>query len=268
MVETPYLVQPGKKFRLKDFKTDSTDGFKDKDDAAPVTEKNLAKLAEVQELLYASGKYALLVVFQAMDAGGKDGSIKHIFSGVNPQGCQVTSFKKPTALELAHDYLWRIHAAAPPRGMIGIFNRSHYESVLVERVHSLVPKSVWSKRYDSINSFESLLADEGVAIVKFFLHISKDEQKRRLEARLKDKSKNWKFNIADLDERKLWDDYQEAYADALEKCSTKAAPWYVVPSDHKWFRNWVISDTLVRTLKDLDMAYPKPAEGLDKVVVK
>src|SRR6476659_10416888 len=187
-----------------------------------------------------------------MDCGGKDGSIEHVFSSVNPQGCQVTSFKVPTPLELAHDYLWRIHQAVPPKGMIGIFNRSHYESVLVERVKNLVPKDVWSRRYRHINEFERLLADEGTTIIKFFLHISKDEQKRRMQARLDDKQKNWKFNVGDLKERALWDDYQEAYQDALRECSTDYAPWYVVPADKKWYRNWVISDTIVRTVQSLD----------------
>src|SRR5690348_6527086 len=177
MFESDYLVPPGKKFCLKDRKTDDTGPFDNKDDAASATEKNLQRLRELQEVLYAEGKHALLVVFQAIDAGGKDGSIQHVFSGVNPQGCSVASFKRPTSLELAHDFLWRVHAAVPPRGMIGIFNRSHYESVIVERVKKLVPKDVWSQRYDHINHFERMLADEGVTIVKFFLHISKDEQK-------------------------------------------------------------------------------------------
>src|SRR4051794_4328547 len=180
MFESDYLVRPGKKFRLKDRKTDDTGPFDDKDEAAKAVEKNLRRLAELQEVLYAESKHALLIVLQAIDAGGKDGAIRHVFSGINPQGCTVTSFKKPTQLELAHDFLWRIHLAVPPRGMIGIFNRSHYESVIVERVNNLVPKDVWSKRYDHINHFERILADSGVTILKFFLNISKEEQKRRL----------------------------------------------------------------------------------------
>jgi PPK2 family polyphosphate:nucleotide phosphotransferase len=267
MFESDYLVRPGKKFRLKDRKTDDSGPFDDKDDAAKPTEKNLERLRELQEVLYAQGKHALLVVLQAIDAGGKDGAIRHVFSGVNPQGCSVSSFKKPTALELAHDFLWRIHAAVPPLGMIGIFNRSHYESVLVERVKNLVPKDVWSKRYDHINEFERMLADSGVTIVKFFLHISKDEQKERLEKRLKDPAKNWKFNPADLDERKLWDDYQEAFDEMLERCSTDWAPWYVVPADRKWVRNWILSETLVHTLESLDMKFPPPAPGLEKIKI-
>jgi PPK2 family polyphosphate:nucleotide phosphotransferase len=267
MFESDYLVRPGKKFALKGFPTDETGPFDSKDDAAKAVEKNLSRLHDLQEVLYAEGKHALLVVFQAIDAGGKDGAIEHVFSGVNPQGCSVTSFKRPTELELAHDFLWRIHNAVPPRGMIGIFNRSHYESVLVERVKKLVPKDVWSKRYDHINEFERMLADSGVTIIKFFLHISKDEQKERLQKRLDDPAKNWKFNPADLDERKLWDEYQAAFDDMLERCSTDYAPWYCVPADRKWFRNWVLSETIVHTMGALDMKFPKPAPGLDQIKI-
>jgi PPK2 family polyphosphate:nucleotide phosphotransferase len=268
MVDSPYLVTPGKKLKLSKHPTDETGPFKDKEEAAPVIAKNLEQLDELQELLYAESKHSILIILQAMDAGGKDGAIEHVFSGVNPQGCQVVSFKQPTPRELAHDFLWRIHLATPRKGMIGIFNRSHYESVLVERVHALVPEKVWKGRYDRINEFEKLLADEGTTILKFFLHISKEEQKRRLQARLDDKDKNWKFSIADLKERARWNDYQNAFQDALEKCSTDDAPWYIVPSDRKWFRNWVISDTIVRTMKKLNMKFPAPAPGLDKVVIK
>ena len=268
MVDSPYLVAPGRKLSLTKRATEHTGRFKNKQDAAAAIRKNLEQLDHLQELLYAQAKRAVLVVFQAMDCGGKDGAIEHVFSGINPQGCHVTSFKKPTPIELEHDFLWRIHHATPRKGMIGIFNRSHYESVLVERVHELVPEKVWKKRYDRINEFERLLADEGTTIVKFFLHISKQEQKQRLQARLGDPSKHWKFNIADLKERDRWDEYQQAYQDALEKCSTDHAPWYCVPADKKWFRNWVISDTLARTLKSLDLAYPPAEEGLDKVVIK
>ena len=268
MIDSPYLVQPNKKLKLSDHDPDDIGLFKNKEEAAKPTAKNLQKLDELQERLYAEGKHAVLIVFQAMDCGGKDGAIEHVFSGVNPQGCQVTSFKVPTHLELAHDFLWRIHKACPPKGMIGIFNRSHYESVLVERVHNLVPKDVWESRYDRISNFEKLLADEGTTILKFFLHISKEEQKARLQARLDDKDKIWKFNVGDLKERALWNDYQEAYKDALQNCSKKYAPWYIVPSNHKWFRNWVISDTIVRTLEKLKMKFPPPEPGLDKVVVK
>src|SRR5439155_19346638 len=206
MIDSSYLVTPGRKLRLSNFPTDDTGPFKSKEDAAPAIEKNLQRLDQLQELLYAESKHALLVVFQAMDCGGKDGAIDHVFSGVNPQGCSVTSFKVPTPIERAHDFLWRHHGPTPHKGMIGIFNRSHYESVLVERVHELVPKDVWKDRYDRINAFERLLADEGTTILKFFLYISMAEQKRRLEDRLKDPDKNWKFNVGDLKERALWND--------------------------------------------------------------
>ena len=268
MIDSPYLVVPGKKLKLRDRATEETGQFRDKAGAARATAKNLERLDELQELLYAEAKHALLVVFQAMDAGGKDGAIEHVFSGVNPQGCSVTSFKAPTHLEAAHDFLWRHHDAAPRKGMIGIHNRSHYEAVLIERVHDLVPKRVWQARYDRINEFERLLDDEGTTILKFFLHVSKDEQKRRFEKRLKDPHKNWKFNPGDVKEREHWNDYQAAYQDALEKCSTAHAPWFVVPADHKWFRNWVVSDVIVRTLASLKMSYPPPPPGLDKVVIK
>jgi PPK2 family polyphosphate:nucleotide phosphotransferase len=268
IIDSPYLVTPGKGFRLKDVPTGDQGRFKDKEAAAAPTAKNLEALDELQERLYAEAKRALLVIFQAMDCGGKDGAIEHVFSGVNPQGCIVASFKAPSSRELSQDFLWRIHAAVPPRGMIGIFNRSHYESVLVERVRELVPKKVWEKRYDHINHFEQMLVDEGMTILKFFLHISKDEQKRRLQARLDDPTKHWKFNVADLKERQYWEDYQSAYQDALSRCSTRYAPWYVVPANRKWYRNWVISDTIVRAMKKMNPQYPEPQAGLEKVVVK
>lgn len=268
MIDSPYLIRPGKKFRIADLPTDSTDDFKDKKDARKPTRENLAKLHKLQDVLYAQGKHAVLIVLQAMDSGGKDGTIKHVFSGVNPQGCSVMSFKAPTPQELAHDYLWRVHAATPGRGMIGIFNRSHYESVLVERVKDLVPPKVWSRRYEHINEFEKLLANEGTVIIKFFLNISYDEQKRRMEKRLADPTKNWKFSPADLKERKRWDHYMEAYQDALHKCSTEWAPWYAVPADHKWHRNWVVSDTIIRTLESLDLQYPPPLKNADKMKVE
>jgi PPK2 family polyphosphate:nucleotide phosphotransferase len=262
MIDSPYLVKPGSRLKLRKRPTDETGPFKDKEEAEPAIVKNLQKLDELQEELYAEGKHAILIVFQAMDAGGKDGAIEHVFSGLNPQGCTVTGFKVPTPLELSHDYLWRVHARVPPKGMIGIFNRSHYESVLVERVKGLVPKDVWSRRFDHINAFEKLLTDEGVTILKFFLHISKEEQKERMQARLDDPTKRWKFNPKDLDERKLWDDYMAAYEEALNRCSTPYAPWFVVPADRKWFRNWAVSDTLVRALEKLDMKFPPGGRGV------
>jgi len=268
MIDSPYLATPGKKIKLKDFSTDDTGDFKDKKDAAKPTEKQIEELRKLQEVLYADASHAILVVLQAMDGGGKDGAIEHVFSGVNPQGCTVTSFKQPTPPELAHDYLWRVHRATPAKGMIGIFNRSHYESVLVERVKELVPEKVWRKRYDHINNFEKILADEGTTILKFFLHISYEEQKKRMLARLADPRKNWKFSPSDLKERARWDDYQEAYQDAIRECSTEWGPWYIVPADHKWFRNWVISHILVKTLDKLDLHFPPPLRNADKIRVK
>lgn len=262
MIDSPYLVEPGKKLKLAKRDTNDKGDFDDREEADADVLKHLQKLAELQEVLYAESKRSLLVVFQAMDAGGKDGAISHIFSGVNPQGCQVTSFKSPSTLERSHDFLWRVHQQAPAKGMIGIFNRSHYEDVLIVRVHNLVPREVWSKRFDHIRNFEKMLADEGTVILKFFLHISMEEQKERLQARLDDPEKNWKFNPEDLAERQHWDDYMSAFEDAMEKTSTKNAPWYVVPSDRKWFRNWVISDTIVRALKEMDLEYPKAREDI------
>jgi len=267
MIDSPYLIEPGKGVRLDKFPTDDTGDFADKAEARDETEKLLNKLTDLQEVLYAGAEQAVLIVLQAMDAGGKDGTIRSIFSGVNPQGCSVTSFKAPSKNESAHDFLWRIHAGCPARGMIGIFNRSQYESVGVERVRKLVPKDVWSKRYDQINDFEEMLHEEGTTIIKIWLHISKKEQKERLLARLEDKSKHWKFDPGDLDTRKQWDDYMEAYSDALSKCSTKHAPWYVIPADHKWYRNFLVANILVRTMEKMKLKYPQPAPGLDKINV-
>jgi PPK2 family polyphosphate:nucleotide phosphotransferase len=268
MVNSPYLVRPGKKFKLSKCDPDDTGKYKDEDHAQPDVEANLKELDKLQEVLYAQSKYAVLIVFQAMDAGGKDGAIEHIFSGINPQGCSVASFKAPSHLELAHDYLWRYHMACPQKGMIGIFNRSHYESVLVERVKGIAPKKVWSRRYDQINEFEAMLAAENTLIVKFYLNISKAEQAERLQARLDDKQKNWKFNPGDLEERERWDHYMDAFDDALERCSTKDAPWYVIPSNKKWFRNWAISDIIMREMKRLPLAFPKAIEGIEKYKIK
>jgi PPK2 family polyphosphate:nucleotide phosphotransferase len=225
-------------------------------------------LADLQNRLYAEAKRSLLVVFQAMDAGGKDGAIKKVFTGVNPQSCRVTSFKAPSEEELAHDFLWRIHQALPRRGEVGIFNRSHYEDVLIVRVHDLVPKSVWSKRYESIRQFEEHLVESGTTVVKFFLHISKEEQAERFRKRLSEPDKNWKFNTADLEERKYWGAYQKAFEDALSKTSTKAAPWYVVPADKKWYRDWAVLSVLVETLNRMDPKYPEPALDLANVVIE
>ena len=226
------------------------------------------ELETLQELLYAEGKHKLLIVLQAMDTGGKDGTIRHVFEGVNPQGVNVASFKVPTEEELAHDYLWRVHKHTPGKGEIVIFNRSHYEDVLVVRVHNIVPKDIWSRRYEHIRAFENLLAEEGTTILKFYLHIDKDEQKDRLQARLDEPNKNWKFSRGDLEERKLWDKYLEAFEDALEKTSTETAPWYVIPANRKWYRNLVISSIIIEKLKSLNMAFPKSEEDLSGIVIE
>jgi PPK2 family polyphosphate:nucleotide phosphotransferase len=220
-------------------------------------DKLRARLDELQNALYAESKRALLVVLQARDAGGKDGTIRRVFTSVNPQGCTVTAFKAPSPVELAHDYLWRVHAAVPARGMIGIFNRSHYEDVLAVRVHKLVPKKIWKQRYDQINDFERILTENGVTILKFFLHISKEEQRLRLCERLIDPTKNWKFQAGDLEERELWDEYTRAYLDVFRKCSTKYAPWFLVPADRKHARDYLVMETIVSTLEEMDPTYPK-----------
>ena len=256
------IVEPGTKLRLSERDPGETFGI-DRDDAKLA--KNLERLNEQQHLLYAEQKHALLIVLQALDAGGKDGTIRHVMSGVNPQGCQATPFKVPTAEEASHDFLWRIHQKIPAVGNIGIFNRSHYEDVLVVRVHNLVPKDVWSKRYEQINEFEKMLAQNRVTILKFFLHISKDEQKKRFEERLNDPAKNWKLSLPDFKEREHWDEYMKAYQKALRKCSTDWAPWYVIPANHNWYRNYFISDIIVRTLESMKLQYPAPAIDVSKI---
>lgn len=263
-----YRVKPGKSVNLSKWDPDETllvpDGKKRGElDLVKHTER----LAVLQELLYAEGKHKLLVVLQAMDTGGKDGTIRHVFKGVNPAGVRVAAFKQPTGQELAHDFLWRAHAQVPAQGEIAIFNRSHYEDVLVVRVHKLVPKAVWRQRYDQINDFERLLAQTGTTILKFYLHIDKDEQKKRLESRLQNPHKRWKFRRADLEERKLWPDYQQAYEGALSHTSTKEAPWYIVPANAKWYRNVVVVRVIVEALEKLKMSYPKP-EDLDGIVIE
>jgi PPK2 family polyphosphate:nucleotide phosphotransferase len=252
------IVEPGAKVKLDKFDPADTFGFKDNDKTQGKIAKTIKRLDDLQYLLYAEGKRALLVVLQAMDAGGKDGTIRHVMSGVNPQGCRVTSFKVPSEEELRHDFLWRSHLAVPEKGMIGIFNRSHYEDVLVVRVHRLVPKQIWKNRFQEINEFEKLLAENRVKILKFYLHISKQEQKRRFEERNDDPKKNWKLSPADLAERQFWSDYMEAYEDVLSRCSTGYAPWFVIPADHKWFRNLAVSSIIVETLEGMDMQFPRP----------
>jgi len=263
-----YRVRPDSKVDLSDLPSKTTDGFEGtKDDAVELLGTMNLRIAELQELLYAEAEHKVLIVLQGMDTSGKDGTIKHVFRTINPAGVQVASFKAPNEIELAHDFLWRIHQHTPRSGRMVIFNRSHYEDVLVVRVHDLVPEEVWRRRYEHIAAFEKTLADEGTVILKLFLHISKDEQKERLQARLDDASKRWKFQVGDIAERARWDDYQEAYEDALSATSTEAAPWYVVPADRKWYRNLIVSQLLIDTLEGLDMSFPEPAEDLDHVVL-
>jgi PPK2 family polyphosphate:nucleotide phosphotransferase len=251
------MVPPDKKIELAKFDPADTLDYENDHKTEAKLEKTIKRLDELQNLLYAERKRALLVVLQGMDAAGKDGTIRHVMSGVNPQGCSVTSFKVPNSEELAHDFLWRIHKAVPEKGMIGIFNRSQYEDVLVVRVHNLVPKEVWKARYDEINRFERNLGENDVKILKFFLHISREEQQKRFRERLNDPHKKWKFSKADAAERKRWDDYITAYEAVLSRCSTEYAPWFIIPSDHKWFRNLAISRIIVETLEEFDMHYPK-----------
>lgn len=258
------IVHPGSKDRLADMDAGATHGV-DKADATGQLEKNLERLSVLQYLLYAEARRSLLVVLQGIDAGGKDGTIQHVMSGLNPQGVAVTSFKVPEGAEKRHDYLWRVHQAVPEFGKIGIFNRSHYEDVLIVRVHGLAPKSVWAKRFDQINDFERMLSANGVRVVKFLLYISKEEQAKRFRERLEDKSKNWKFSPADLKEREYWDQYIDAYNDVLRQCSTKEAPWYVIPANRKWFRNLAVSQIVLDTLENMDLKYPKPAEDLSGI---
>lgn len=264
-----YLVKPGTDIDLSKWNPNEKGDVKGgKEDGLAEVEKLNTKLEELQEVLYAEHKHKVLVVLQAMDTGGKDGAIRRVFDGVNPQGVRVASFKVPTEEELDHDYLWRVHKLVPGRGEIVIFNRSHYEDVLVVRVHNIVPREVWKKRYEQINAFERHLTENGTIILKFYLHIDANEQKERLQARLDDPTKRWKFRLGDLEERKLWREYTEAYEDVLSKTSTDHAPWYIIPANSKWYRDLVISSVLVETLKRLDMKYPEAEENLDGVVVK
>jgi PPK2 family polyphosphate:nucleotide phosphotransferase len=262
------LVAAGKKTKLRDIDPDDTLGLKNDERSQKMLQKLIARLDDLQNLLYASKKCSLLIVLQGVDGAGKDGTIRHVMSGVNPQGCRVTSFKTPSAEESAHDFLWRIHNAIPKRGEIGIFNRSHYEDVLVVRVHKLVPEAVWSRRYKEINHFERILAENNVKILKFYLHISKEEQKKRFQQRLDDRTKRWKLSPTDFQERSFWNDYMDAYQDVLRYCSTPWAPWYIIPANKNWFRNLAISHIIVKALEDLDMKFPKPSFDVSKYVLK
>lgn len=263
----PLSVSPDTPIKLTDFATDFVEPEMEKELARAMTDEYSSQLAELGYRLYAENRRALLVVLQGMDTAGKDGTIRSIMKGLNPQSCRVTSFKKPSEEELDHDFLWRIHKAAPARGNVGIFNRSQYEDVLVVRVHSLVPKEEWQGRYERINDFERMLTEGGTTIVKCYLHISKEEQRERLQSRLDNPKKRWKFNRGDLQERALWDEYQAAYEAALNRCNTAHAPWHIIPSDRKWYRNFVVSRLLVHVLRDLDPQFPPPADDLDGVVV-
>jgi len=262
-----YRIENGKKFRLKEFDSADTGHLKSKDHAKELLERGIASMADLQDKLYAQDRWGVLLIFQAMDAAGKDGVIKHVMSGVNPQGCQVYSFKAPSSEELNHDFLWRTMQRVPERGRIGIFNRSYYEEVLIARVHpevlkneripeSVVTKNIWKERFEDINSFESYLTRNGIVVRKFFLNLSKKEQKQRFLDRLDQPEKNWKFSVPDIRERQCWDDYHEAYEDMIVHTATKDAPWYVVPADNKWFTRLVVAAAIVDTMDALKLAYP------------
>ncbi len=259
------MVPPGKKWKLADWDPDHTLGWQKGHKMKISLDKAIERIDKLQYLLYAEHKRALLIMLQGRDASGKDGTIRHVMTGCNPQGCHVTSFKKPSAEEASHDYLWRIHHAVPEYGDMGIFNRSVYEDVLVVRVHNLVPKEVWSRRYDQINQFEELLHKNRVRIIKFFLHISKDEQRARFQQRLDDPDRRWKIFQADFDERKLWDDYTSAYEEALTKCNGPHAPWFIIPSNKKWFRNLAVSHIVAETMEDMNMRFPPPSIDVKKL---
>jgi PPK2 family polyphosphate:nucleotide phosphotransferase len=252
------VISPGTKIKLKDYDPNYTGEYQQRKDAEKILVGIKSQMIELQELLYAENKRALLIILQAMDTAGKD----------DPQGCDVESFKVPTPEELSHDFLWRAHKVVPGKGKIVIFNRSYYEDVLVVRVHNLVPKEVWTKRYEHINGFEKCLIENNTMILKFFLHISKDEQKKRIEQRLEDPAKKWKFSEADLKEREYWDDYMDAYENVLTKCSTEYAPWHIIPANKKWYRNLVIGEIIVNALKEQNMKFPEPKIDLSKIKIE
>jgi PPK2 family polyphosphate:nucleotide phosphotransferase len=268
-----FLAAEGKKLSLKDHPTDFTGDYKDKKDAVEDLQKNILRMAELQDVLYAQDVHSLLIVFQAMDAAGKDSAIKHVMGGINPQGCQVVSFKQPSSEELDHDFLWRCQKAVPERGRIGIFNRSHYEEVLVVRVHPQIlqsqqlpekvekDKNIWKKRYQHIRDWEEMLTENGTHVIKFFLNVSREEQKARFLARIDEPEKNWKFAMGDVKERGLWDDYMKAYEDAISATSTKNSPWYVIPADKKWFTRLAVSEIIVKKMESLNMHYPIVTEA-------
>ena len=267
-----FRVKEGKKLDLKKFKTGDTGDYRESDEAKEDLKRNVERLTELQDVLYAQNVHALLIIFQAMDAAGKDGAIEHVMSGVNPQGCHVVSFKQPSDEELSHDYLWRCAKSLPERGRIGIFNRSHYEEVLVVRVHPQIlqsqhlpdnvknDKNIWAKRFEQIRNFEEHLADNGTRIIKFFLNVSREEQKERFLARAAEPEKNWKFSAGDVKERSFWDDYMRAYTEALSATSTADAPWYVIPADKKWFTRLAVSEVIVKTLESMELSYPEVSQ--------
>lgn len=262
------LIKPGTKVSLKKLDPADTGSYKDASEVEGLLKKQLDELIELQQLLYAESHRALLIVLQGMDTAGKDGTIRHVMAGMSPLGVQVHAFKAPNDEELAHDFLWRVHHQVPRFGYIGIFNRSHYEDVLIVRVHDLVPRKVWKARYAQINQFEKMLTANGITVLKFFLHISKDEQKNRLEQRLQDPTRNWKLSLKDVEERGYWSNYRKAYEAALNKCSTPWAPWYIIPADHKWYRNLLVAQVIVKTLRDFKMDYPKPTVDLSQIVIE
>jgi PPK2 family polyphosphate:nucleotide phosphotransferase len=262
-----YRAPPGSKVALAEYDPDDTAEYTDKKTARQALKQITRRLNELQYLLYAENKRGLLIVLQGMDAAGKDGTIRHVMRGVNPQGTRVTSFKKPSEEEADHDFLWRIHKAAPRRGDIGIFNRSHYEDVLIVRVHNLVSESVWSERYDQINAFEKNLSENGIVILKFYLHISKEEQKKRFEARLSDPTRHWKISPSDFSERPHWDAYTEAFEAVLTRCNTERAPWYIIPANRKWFRNLAVGSAIVEKLESLNMKFPDPSFDVSTIRV-
>jgi PPK2 family polyphosphate:nucleotide phosphotransferase len=278
-ISEPFRIAKGEKFRLKDYDPADTGGLKDKEKALKMLKRGVELLSHFQEKLYAQDRWAMLMIFQAMDAAGKDGAIKHVMSGINPQGCSVTSFKAPSSEELDHDYMWRAHKAIPERGKIGLFNRSYYEEVLVVRVHDeilgaqhlpkeLIGKDIWAKRYEDINNFEKYLANNGVIVLKFFLHLSKGEQKKRFLERLEMPEKNWKFSLADVKERNCWKDYQKAYEEMIQNTASKHAPWYVIPADNKWFTRLAVASAAIEALNSLDLQFPEVDKDKKKELQK
>lgn len=266
-LETRNIIKPGELVSLNNYPPEYTGAYEKKGQTKGRLKKLHKQLLNLQELLYAGNQHSLLIILQGMDTSGKNGTIRRVMAGINVQGCDVISFKVPTTDELSRDFLWRAHRDVPAKGKIGIFDRSYYEDVLVVRVHNLVPEEVWSLRYQQINDFERMLVESGTVVLKFFLHISKDEQKARLESRISDPTKHWKIEASDVRDRAYWDDYMRAYEVVLDKCSTDWAPWYVIPANKKWYRNLVISECIVETLSRLDMRYPEPAEDISKFII-